>query len=1279
MSDRSQKPPARGPGSQPESGNKTVTTRPWGGLKADAKAALDGARRILRAESRAQSGKPANPKIPQGGGNALPNGVRSSMERKLGANLGGVKIHTSGSSASAAGALGARAFTVGSDVHFNSGEFNPESKEGRKLLAHELTHVVQGERSGIQRKADGNEDEAKGGNDGGLEVSDPDEPAEKEADQVADDLAAKEEEEGDGEEAAEGDGAEAAEGAPDEAKSEKKDAKSEKGDAKDDKKAKGDKGDAKDDKKDAAKADEKPAAISAKLDAGASRWPIYAKKKGLADDASDGAAPDEKEPEAKGGEVADHKSEKQGAKADDAKGDKKDDAKPEKKDGEKADAKSEKKDDEKADAKSEKKDDEKADAKGEKKDDEKADAKGEKKADEKSEKKDQDEKDEKDAGVEGDTEKPDDAKAGGKADKKEKADKDDEKADAKKEDGDEKSPAKEDDAAEDAKSKGAEKVAEAAAEDDKGDEKADAKGDEKADAKGDEKADAKGDEKADAKGDAAPDAAAPDAKADAAPDAAAPDAKGDAASGAAAPDASAAPAEAKGDAEPQPVQRKIFRAAAAGAPAARPAGGQTAPAGGQPAPAAPSGPPPPNPTQGRPEAADASAAANRPAPTVERVDTAVRMAEAGPNAQAVKSLPPIDATPGARPQPVNDNAVERTQRAEGHKPQPLPPDEMKAGEDSNEERKTAMQPALQKFRSGQGPEAPLGGEAPAEAKKPVDPRAAQPPPLPVDGILGTVAVGEFIAAANAIGTGWAGYGAGDAAAQKRGDAFMTAVNAQLTGAGEVGPKVNPVYSSQGPSMYGHMDQVAWTLELNIDMFKDDQNKREKEAPAGQPASRDDLARTATGVYHEARHIEQWHKMARMRAGQFEEDVNAIVKATSNNMNRAAISDAHGKPLGTPKVPADPRFLAWFESVYDPTKGADRSNTLKEWKRLLDVYQAAMDAQKAAYTPADDKAKLVKAKATAYDTQAAVVAPLKAANDEKRAAYPAKETAYQTKEQERTTVAAGWREKKAALDALVDPFDQARATRRDKFTALGQKKTSETQLKTNRDGLEAQRVTKEQAYLTAWNTFQQKDQQYAPLYQAWEANKTDAAKTSAAKDFGEKEWAPARAACQTAWTAVQAARTAAQQADEALAAGQRETTAAEAEWKDADAAFTRAIAAFNTANTAFELMKQAWTRVSAEYQTAKTEWEQAKQAWQTAFDAFSPEQTKLEGLQTEYWQLKGEFDALLEVWKQKKAATDAAQAAWKPFDDKYHALPEEVDAYRTEELIGIAYRKRYPAA
>jgi hypothetical protein len=147
-------------------------------------------------------------RIPEGGGSPIAPEIRARMEPQLGADLSHVKLHTGGESATAAERLGARAFTTGSDVHFGAGEFAPGTKEGDRLLAHELTHVVQGQRSGIQRKADhegekhdaaadgkhgDHEDGAHpktGAHDGAdhddHEVSRPGDPAEKEADAVAD-------------------------------------------------------------------------------------------------------------------------------------------------------------------------------------------------------------------------------------------------------------------------------------------------------------------------------------------------------------------------------------------------------------------------------------------------------------------------------------------------------------------------------------------------------------------------------------------------------------------------------------------------------------------------------------------------------------------------------------------------------------------------------------------------------------------------------------------------------------------------------------------------------------------------------------------------------------------------------------------------------------------------------------------------------------------------------------------------------------------------------------
>lgn len=78
-----------------------------------------------------------------GNGRPLPSASRGFFEPRFGADFSGVRVHTDGRAASAARQLRARAFTVGRDVFFGEGQYRPESAGGRRLMAHELTHVVQ--------------------------------------------------------------------------------------------------------------------------------------------------------------------------------------------------------------------------------------------------------------------------------------------------------------------------------------------------------------------------------------------------------------------------------------------------------------------------------------------------------------------------------------------------------------------------------------------------------------------------------------------------------------------------------------------------------------------------------------------------------------------------------------------------------------------------------------------------------------------------------------------------------------------------------------------------------------------------------------------------------------------------------------------------------------------------------------------------------------------------------------------------------------------------------
>src|SRR4051794_21791690 len=82
-------------------------------------------RHVQRKAARREAAAASEVAIPDSGGAALGGDVRGRMEGGIGGDLSGVKVHTGSDSAKAAEQLGARAFTVGRDVHFNRGEYAP--------------------------------------------------------------------------------------------------------------------------------------------------------------------------------------------------------------------------------------------------------------------------------------------------------------------------------------------------------------------------------------------------------------------------------------------------------------------------------------------------------------------------------------------------------------------------------------------------------------------------------------------------------------------------------------------------------------------------------------------------------------------------------------------------------------------------------------------------------------------------------------------------------------------------------------------------------------------------------------------------------------------------------------------------------------------------------------------------------------------------------------------------------------------------------------------------
>ncbi|HEX7841408.1 MAG TPA: DUF4157 domain-containing protein [Kofleriaceae bacterium] len=103
----------------------------------------------------------------------LPAALRGPFEQSLGADLGGVRVHTGADSAAAASGMSARAFAVGGDIHFGAGQYRPDDTAGQHLIAHEVAHTVQQARVGQATPAK-------------ADMSHPSDPAEVEADRAAD-------------------------------------------------------------------------------------------------------------------------------------------------------------------------------------------------------------------------------------------------------------------------------------------------------------------------------------------------------------------------------------------------------------------------------------------------------------------------------------------------------------------------------------------------------------------------------------------------------------------------------------------------------------------------------------------------------------------------------------------------------------------------------------------------------------------------------------------------------------------------------------------------------------------------------------------------------------------------------------------------------------------------------------------------------------------------------------------------------------------------------------
>ncbi len=108
---------------------------------------------LVQPKSQKRNGKPVLTKAgssienrlqqEKGKGQKMERGIGRFMESRFGADFSHVNIHADSKSAQLSKELGAQAFTYGNDIFFNKGRYKPNSKDGKHLLAHELTHTIQ--------------------------------------------------------------------------------------------------------------------------------------------------------------------------------------------------------------------------------------------------------------------------------------------------------------------------------------------------------------------------------------------------------------------------------------------------------------------------------------------------------------------------------------------------------------------------------------------------------------------------------------------------------------------------------------------------------------------------------------------------------------------------------------------------------------------------------------------------------------------------------------------------------------------------------------------------------------------------------------------------------------------------------------------------------------------------------------------------------------------------------------------------------------------------------
>ncbi|MCZ6619879.1 MAG: DUF4157 domain-containing protein [Gammaproteobacteria bacterium] len=114
-----------------------------GGECAECRAKRLGLQRRTSHQAESITAPPIVHEVLRSPGRPLDPSTRTFMESRFGHDFSQVRVHTDAKATESAGELTARAYTAGRDIVFAAGQYAPKTTEGRQLLAHELTHVVQ--------------------------------------------------------------------------------------------------------------------------------------------------------------------------------------------------------------------------------------------------------------------------------------------------------------------------------------------------------------------------------------------------------------------------------------------------------------------------------------------------------------------------------------------------------------------------------------------------------------------------------------------------------------------------------------------------------------------------------------------------------------------------------------------------------------------------------------------------------------------------------------------------------------------------------------------------------------------------------------------------------------------------------------------------------------------------------------------------------------------------------------------------------------------------------